>query len=48
MLMNLSNMPSPGVVHRLAQALVLVGGHADNMEDKRALGFRAHDSIEGR
>src|SRR5437870_3581349 len=32
----------------LAQALVLIGRHADDVEDERALGFRAHHSIDRR
>src|SRR6266705_3441095 len=39
---------SKSVVHRFALTLVLIGRHADNMEDERALGLRAHHSVDCR
>jgi hypothetical protein len=40
------NPITESVVHCFAQTLILVGRHADNMVDERALGFRAHDSVD--
>src|SRR5271165_4081407 len=37
-----------GVMCDLAQALILIGGHADDMKHQRALGFRAHHAIQRR
>ena len=37
-----------GVMGDLAQTLVLIGRHPDDMKDQRALGFRAHDAVQRR
>ena len=36
------------VMGDLAQTLVLIGRHPDDMKDQRALGFRAHDAVQRR
>ena len=42
------NSVAKGMVGDLAQALVLIGRHSDDVEDKRSLRLRSHHAVQRR